>query len=451
MMKRIVLATLLLVLMIGSAIAAPATTTITPPQLRAPEHIGRLVPQGQNAEHVEAPVTNNVKNAVNANTVTSSNLIPNPSLETVSTKNKNLPLSWNKYSYAGKATFTYLTTGGYDSSRCVEVQSNAANVDAYWKYDLQPVTGGEQYEYSVMYKATTPPEVMAEVMLNTGQEMWMYLGDLPTSTTWTKYDSKILFPKNAVEATIYTGILTSGYCITDNYSLAVAPAHTGFSRAIVSITDDEAANWYKNAYPIFKKYGDAGTFYIISGDLNSKWTMTKSQFADFSKLGWEIGAHTVDHPDLTTVNTTQLDSELKDSQATLSAYFGVPVPDFATPYGNYNDQVITYIKKYYQSHRTTENDFNGKDNFDPYKIEAFEIDSNFDANYTKALIDRSIRDKTWLVLVYHNCVPKQTSDDYAVTTANLDTTLSYLKTNNVPVVTISQGLTEVKAQMATPI
>ena len=240
--------------------------------------------------------------------VTDSNLIPNPSLETNATKNKDLPLAWNKYSYGSTSTFTYLTTGGYTGNRCVKVESTAASVDAYWKYDLQPVTGGELYVYSVMYKANTSPEASAEVLLSDGQTMWMYVGGMPTSTEWKKYEAKIFLPPNAVKATIYTGILSSGYLITDDYSLTVAPTHTGFDRALVSITDDESERWYTNAYPIFKKYGLPGTTYIISGDLDSQWTMTRAQFTDFQNLGWEIGSHTVDHPDLTTVSAAQLDS-----------------------------------------------------------------------------------------------------------------------------------------------
>ncbi|MHB8103868.1 MAG: polysaccharide deacetylase family protein [Methanosarcina sp.] len=411
---------------------------------RPAEHRGPLKPHGQNTEQVEAPVTNAVA------AVTGSNLIPNPSLETTATRNRNLPLAWNKYSYGSRSTFTYLATGGYTGNKCVKVQSTASSVDAYWKYDLQPVTGGEQYVYSVMYKANTSPEVRAEVLLSNGQTMWMYVGGMPISTEWKKYESKIFFPKDAVKATVYTGILSRGYLITDDYSLTVAPTHTGFNRALVSITNDESYNWYTDAYPIFKKYGLPGTTYIISGDLDSQWTMTRAQFTDFQNFGWEIGSHTVDHPDLTTVSATQLDTELKNSQATLSAYFGIPITNFASPYGSYNDQVNAGIKNYYQSHRTTENDFNGKDNFDSYKIAAFEIDSNVDANYVKALVDRAVRDKTWLIILYHHCTPTQTSDDYAVTTTNLDATLSYLKTQNVSVVTVNQALTEINSQMATP-
>ena len=143
-------------------------------------------------------------------------------------------------------------------------------------------------------------------------------------------------------------------------------------------------------------------------------------------------------------------AELKDSQATLSTYFGLPITNFAAPYGRYNDQVTAGIKTYYQSHRTTENDFNGKDNFDPYRIRAFEIDSNVDANYVKALVDKAVRDKIWLVILYHHCAPTKTSDDYSVTTADLDATLSYLKTQNVPVVTVNQALSEINAQTTTP-
>jgi peptidoglycan/xylan/chitin deacetylase (PgdA/CDA1 family) len=450
MNKRIILLTLVILfalVIISSASAAPMQTASKHPLHRVPH----LIQKGQNNEQVQPQqLPTSAPNGISLASV-NSNIVPNPSLETVSPSNSNLPQYWNKYSYGRKATFTYLSTG-YTGSRSIKVQSSASrNVNAYWGFEPQPVTGGEQYEFSVMYKSNINPEVDAEVQLSNGETTWLYLGTLEPSTSWKKYSSKIFLPKDAVKATIYAGILSGGYLITDDYSLAIAPTHTAFNRPLVSITDDEAASSvYTNGYPLFEKYNLVGTFYLLSSELNQGGFMTKQQFNNFRNLGWEIGSHTVDHPYLTQITTTQLDNELKNSQIALSNNFGIPITDFASPYGVYNDQAITYIKKYYQSHRTTDNDFNGKDNFDPYKIQAFSIEENMDANYVKALIDKAIRDKTWLVLVYHDVQPTQ-NDAYTVTTENLDATLSYLKQNNVAVVTTNQALSEIKPQMKTPL
>ncbi len=446
MNKRIILPTLVILfalVMINSASAAPIPTASTQKLTGVPH----LIPNVINNEQVQPEQTTNGISSGIANP----NVVPNPSLETVSSSNKNLPQYWNKYSYGNKATFTYLTTG-YTGSKSVEVQSaSSKNVEAYWRFDPQAVTGGEEYDVSIMYQSNTNPEVDAEVQLANGQTEWFFVGNLKPSQGWSKFNASVFFPKDAVKATVYAGILSKGFLITDDYSLTLKPAHVGFNRPLVSITDDEAASSvYKNGYPLFKKYNEVGTFYLVSSELNQKGFMTKKQFNDFRNLGWEIGSHTVDHPDLTQLTTTQLNSELNNSKIAISNNFGIPITDFASPYGLYNDQVITYIKKYYQSHRTTDNDFNRKDNFDPYKIQCYSIEYNMDANYVKALIDKAIRDKTWLVLVYHDITPAQTDDEYAVTTKNLDATLSYLKQNNVPVVTMNQALTEIKAQMTTP-
>lgn len=453
--KRIYLPTLVLLLVliiIGSASANPMQVASGVQQSEG-QQTPHLIPNGPNNE--QSSTTNNYATTDTSLTTNSfndygTNIVPNPSLETVSTSNKALPQSWVKNNYGSKATFTYLTTG-FTGSKSIKVQSTTnKNVNAYWRFEPQAVTGGEQYEFSVNYQSDTNPEVDAEILLKNGQTTWLFVGTLTPSTTVNKFSARVVLPKDAVKATVYVGLLSKGYLITDDYNLAIATPHTPLNRALVSITIDESASTvYKYGYPIFKKYNTVGTFYILSSDLNKKGMMTKKQFTDFRNLGFEIGSHTVTHPYLNQITTTQLDSELKNSQTAISSYFsGMPVTDFSSPYGVYNDQVISYIKKYYQSHRSTDNDYNGRDNFDPYKINAFSIESQMDANYAKAIIDKAIKDKTWVVLVYHDIRPDDGSGfEWTTTPQNMESILTYLKQNNVATVTTSQALSEIKAQI----
>jgi peptidoglycan/xylan/chitin deacetylase (PgdA/CDA1 family) len=55
--------------------------------------------------------------------------------------------------------------------------------------------------------------------------------------------------------------------------------------------------------------------------------------------GWEIGSHTVSHPDLTKVSDTQLRAELEDSKAQIAERFGVDATVFCYPAGRYDQRV----------------------------------------------------------------------------------------------------------------
>ena len=60
--------------------------------------------------------------------------------------------------------------------------------------------------------------------------------------------------------------------------------------------------------------------------------------------GWEIDAHTISHPDLTTLGPDGLRAEIAGSRARLRRLFGVPVSFFCYPSGRYDATVIAAVK-----------------------------------------------------------------------------------------------------------
>jgi len=161
--------------------------------------------------------------------------------------------------------------------------------------------------------------------------------------------------------------------------------------------------------------------------------------------GNEIAGHTISHPHLTTLSPTALDDELKLSQQTIQALTNLPVKTFASPYGEYNGTTLNAIKSYYQSHRSTDDGFNSKDNFDPYTILVQNITVGTTIDTIKGWVDKAKADKTWLVLVYHEILDG--GDLYSTTPANLDAALSYIQQTGISVQTVSQALIELQNQI----
>ena len=121
--------------------------------------------------------------------------------------------------------------------------------------------------------------------------------------------------------------------------------------------DDGYADFYSTAFPVLSQYHFTATTFIISGfidDANGH-SMRSWQLVAINQAGIEIGAHTFNHPDLTTLSPTQVQGQLGPSKATLEHLVGKPVLDFAYPAGRYDAAVVAAVEGAgYQSAVTTQ-------------------------------------------------------------------------------------------------
>jgi peptidoglycan/xylan/chitin deacetylase (PgdA/CDA1 family) len=219
----------------------------------------------------------------------------------------------------------------------------------------------------------------------------------------------------------------------------------------VSLTfDDGLLSTYTNGLPLLKKYGLASTEYIVSGKIGTDSHMTVDQIRQFQNEGSEIASHTVDHPDLTTLSSSQVNTELSQSQTTLRQLFGSnAATDFASPYGQYNYSVIAAIKQYYSSHRSVDAGFNSKDTFDPYDILVQNVNSDTTPAEVAGWVNHAIATKTWLVLVYHGVEDQvPAGDQYTVATSDLDTELGQIRASGIKVVTMNAAVNEITPQLS---
>jgi peptidoglycan/xylan/chitin deacetylase (PgdA/CDA1 family) len=115
-------------------------------------------------------------------------------------------------------------------------------------------------------------------------------------------------------------------------------------KPIIITFDDGYDDAYTQAYPILKKHNMIGVFYIISGQIGQSERMTSNQIAEIDKTGMVIGSHSKNHLDLTSISSTQLNSQLLDSKSTLQLLLGHPVFDFCYPAGEYNANDIEALK-----------------------------------------------------------------------------------------------------------
>jgi peptidoglycan/xylan/chitin deacetylase (PgdA/CDA1 family) len=382
------------------------------------------------------------------------NYIQNPSFENVASIT---PANWTTDSWGSNtASFQYIKDDAHTGTASAKVTITGYNSgDAKWaSAPMNNLISGNQYNLSAWYKvsANTQPRVVASYIDRNGTQQYLALPNpLPASdasTTWQHYSSTLYVPNGATSISILFLISSNGWLQTDDFSLT-AYTPVGFSAPLISITfDDGWSSIYTNGLPLLKKYGLVSTQYLISGKLNTANYMTTAQAQAFFNAGSEIGSHTITHPDLTTLTSGQLTTELGGSQSALQQLFGANVAkDFATPYGTYDPMVLSAVHQYYQSHRSTDVGYNSKDTFNPYDILVQDIEPNTIPSEVAAWVAKAKADNTWLVLVFHQVSNTTDPSNYAVSPANLNTELSNIAQSGVSVETISQALVSINSQL----
>jgi peptidoglycan/xylan/chitin deacetylase (PgdA/CDA1 family) len=118
--------------------------------------------------------------------------------------------------------------------------------------------------------------------------------------------------------------------------------------------DDGMRNNLTAALPILRKYGIPATVYVASGMIGgeSPWIapaadnrlMDEDELRELSAAGWEIGAHTITHPDLSTLDYEACRHEIEQSRLALEAIIGLPVETFAYPFGRYGPAALQAVR-----------------------------------------------------------------------------------------------------------
>ena len=253
--------------------------------------------------------------------------------------------------------------------------------------------------------------------------------------------------------------------------------------AKVSFTFDDGLDSAETyADPILKAAGFTGTDYVISGCVgmttvpntchanNDATYMTYAQINQLKADGWEIGDHTVDHPCLASNATadpddcpavsltpTQVSDELTQSEAAISAQIGVPLTDFASPYGDWTPPVLAEIAKVYASHRGFADsiDQNGDGIIDhgntfpyndyllyDYEVQGDTAGGGVSVAQVESMIDQTKANNQWLVLTFHDILPNASTNpaDYQYSTANFQAVVNYVKASGLQVVNVNNGL-----------
>ncbi len=163
-------------------------------------------------------------------------------------------------------------------------------------------------------------------------------------------------------------------------------------RPIVLTFDDGYTSSFTSATPILKKYGFKATEFMVSGFINKKGFLTKPQLQEMVESHiWQIGSHTLDHPNLTKQNPTQLRQQVSESRKDLSVEVHQSIDYFCYPFGAYDGNVLRAVAKAgYRLAVCTDNGYANPATDGPYLLNRIAVHQGLSIDTFSKLLARSL-------------------------------------------------------------
>ncbi|MHB8710581.1 MAG: polysaccharide deacetylase family protein [Minisyncoccota bacterium] len=118
------------------------------------------------------------------------------------------------------------------------------------------------------------------------------------------------------------------------------------SKPIILSFDDGWSSQFTYAFPILEKYRYPTTFFVFTNGVGARGFLTWDNLHALEAAGMTIGDHTRSHPYLTSIESTSaLRDEIEGSKRVLEQKLGVPINEFAYPFGQYNSAIVSLVQK----------------------------------------------------------------------------------------------------------
>ena len=147
---------------------------------------------------------------------------------------------------------------------------------------------------------------------------------------------------------------------------------------------------FDNGYPpqvteapeVMSKYGWPGVLNEITEN-----HLDPKQIRSILKIGWEVDSHSLTHPDLTTLDASELQAQVAGSREYLRKTFHIPVNSFCYPSSRYDTAVVDAVKAAGYTNAVTENAGYAY-SYEPFTLPRFEIEAGVSELEADLLDDR---------------------------------------------------------------
>jgi peptidoglycan/xylan/chitin deacetylase (PgdA/CDA1 family) len=117
------------------------------------------------------------------------------------------------------------------------------------------------------------------------------------------------------------------------------------AKPVVLTFDDGYLSDVRTALPVLKARSWPGVLNLEVANLKPVWGIRPPGVRKLLAAGWELDAHTLTHPDLTTVDPARLREEVTGSRTAIRKMFHVRVNFFCYPAGRYDAAVIAAVQR----------------------------------------------------------------------------------------------------------
>jgi peptidoglycan/xylan/chitin deacetylase (PgdA/CDA1 family) len=213
-------------------------------------------------------------------------------------------------------------------------------------------------------------------------------------------------------------------------------------RPVVTFTfDDGFETDYDVARPVLDKYHFPATAYVIPSMVGVPDRLNLTQMKNLQDLnGWDIASHSHSHSNLTSIASSEIESELLLSQQfLLNNGFQNAAAHFAYPYGEFdNGSLKSQVQKYYKTARTAEGGFETLPPSDPYRLRAMVVTNSTTPSDVSERVQSAIDNGDWLILVFHRIVESDAAEEFKYLASDLRVIVDDVASRGVDVMTVSQ-------------
>ena len=235
--------------------------------------------------------------------------------------------------------------------------------------------------------------------------------------------------RRAIITVIAFALLGAGFVARSQTIAGAATPST-----VVTIGFDDGFGSQAQVGPMLSERGLNATFFVNTAQIGVGGYMSWAQLDGLAAGGNEIGGHTLDHVNLTTVPTEEVTREVCDDRAALQAH-GFAAENFAYPYGKANATVAEIVKNcgYASARLASGLGCNGCPYAEPvppgdmYNIRAaYSVETTMTLDTLKRQVtDAEASGGGWVNLVFHY-VCDNACNQYSITPSNLAAFLDWL-------------------------
>lgn len=226
------------------------------------------------------------------------------------------------------------------------------------------------------------------------------------------------------------------FSYADHHNYLCSHGKDGTKPIISFIDDDCKVETYNKLFPIIKEMGIAYTLACPPLSIGTNGFMSLDQLKEMYEYGVDVSSHHLNQYNMTQFGTIdEYENDLSECDRRFLRWGIQPVNSICYPQGVYVDEYMPVVRNHYKIGFTIDRGIN----YAPYesffmkRCEIFPTNSLYTLDDAKSYVDKVASDGGWLVFMTHAWYSTFSED-------NLRSLISYIKSKNVDIVTVKEGM-----------